>query len=103
MLSSCKKERISVGPTLVEALEVRWSLELARSQQWRKVVIQTNALMVAYCIHRKYYVTVLKNVIDNCISLLSAFNYVTFHFIRRDRNLEAHKLIGLTLNVGSKT
>lgn len=90
-------------PTLVEALGVRWSLELARSLEWRKTVIQTNALVVADCIHRKYYVAILKNIIDDCISLLSEFNYAIVHFIRRDRNLEVHKLIGLTLNVGSKT
>lgn len=56
---SHKEERISVEPTLAEALEVRWSLELSRSQQWHKIVIQTDALVIADYTHKKYYVTVL--------------------------------------------
>lgn len=59
MLSVYKEERISVEPTLAEALGVRGSLELSRSQQWHKIVNQTDALVVADYTHKKYYVTVL--------------------------------------------
>lgn len=90
-------------PTLAKALGVRWSLELARNQQWHKIIISTDALVVADCIHRKYSMAILENVIDDCISILSEFDYTTVYFIGRNRNLEAHKLIDLALNIGSKT
>lgn len=45
----------------------------------------------------------LKLVVKDCILLMFIFNYALSCFIGRDRNKEAHNLVGLPMRHGSRT
>jgi len=100
---SVVKDNINSEPLLAEALGIHWGLQLAVSQQRRKVTIPTDAQTVAPWFDRKLVVATINHVILDCNELTNSLNVVKIDHISRKLNVKAHKLVGLARDVGSKT
>lgn len=92
-----------VPPDLVEALALRWSLNLTLSLGFELLLLQSEAQTVVDYVNSSVENAVIELIAEDCRMLLSKFKLGSFMFIGRDLNVDAHNLVGLCHTFGSRT
>ncbi|XP_058763226.1 uncharacterized protein LOC131636630 [Vicia villosa] len=92
VLSACKVEAMNVEVAMAETLAIRWSLNLARSKNIEKVLVQSDCLSAVDCINCFSNIAVLEPIAADCRNLCNSFNCAFVVFIPRSQNFVAHNL-----------
>ncbi|PNY04967.1 ribonuclease H [Trifolium pratense] len=101
--SACRKENLLVDPLLAEALAIRWCLQVAKDQNLKEVIIQSDALVVVECIRGSNSIACIELIVTDCKLLMSTFSSVSINYVCRDLNVLAHRLVGYAMQVGCKS
>ncbi len=88
------KEVPLLDPMVVKAMAIVWALELALSEKFAKVIVESDAKM---CIEDLSYPTdtgywKIRNFSIHTIDLISGFVSCNVHWVCRERNQVAHAL-----------
>lgn len=75
--SACRKETVSMDPTLAEALAIRWCLQFAKEQNLEEVVVQSDASVVIECIRNSNSIAAIE-AWANCYWLQGPYEYFQF-------------------------
>ncbi|XP_058726729.1 uncharacterized protein LOC131598113 [Vicia villosa] len=102
-LAATKRIHSVTNPATVEAMVIRWALQMAKDLGLSEFVIQSDALTVVDCINGCFIYADLNPIVFYCKVLLSSFNSVGIMFINRAENVEAHQLVGIGRSIGSRT
>jgi hypothetical protein len=78
--SACKKENFTVDPLLAEALAIRWCLQLAKDQNLKETIIESDALVVVECIRGSNSIASIELVVIDC-KLLIIYNLRLFRLL----------------------
>ncbi|XP_058784773.1 uncharacterized protein LOC131659623 [Vicia villosa] len=103
ILAACKKDMLSIDPLVAEILGIRWSLQLAKSLNLERILVQSDCLNAVDCINSVVHFAVLEPIAIDCRSLLGSFAVASVMFIKRSCNVEAHSLVGIGNSLGSRT
>ncbi|KAK2373516.1 hypothetical protein QL285_074547 [Trifolium repens] len=103
LFAASKSEEIQISPTLAEAMGLRWHLNLAKENRYENLLIELDAEVVVKCLSGRLKLAEIENVILDCSNLLSSLCNTRVSHIGRAKNMEAHSLVGVARNVGSKS
>lgn len=103
VVSFCKKDVLVCSLALVECLALRWSMEMVKSLNLRKVIFQTDEKLILDCVNQIVKDASLELVADDYRSLMKSFMFSNIVFIPRNLNFVAHPLDQLEKYVGLKT
>lgn len=101
-LAECKLEAISIDPSLVEAIGLRWCLQKLTEMGLRNMVIRTDATVVVDCIYRQITRAAIEPVIQDCRELLNQLSGITVQHSGRASNTDAHNLVGFSKTLGDR-
>lgn len=102
-IATCRKEAVQVEVAVGEEMAARWGLSLAKDLKLEKVVIKTDAKVVANCVNGLVKLAALDVVIVDIKLLFKSFRFVSIMFHSRACNSQAHNLSKLSYFVGSRT
>ncbi|CAI8587216.1 unnamed protein product [Vicia faba] len=103
LLATRRKDFIEMDTTTAELLEIRWCLQLARSQNFDKIIVHSDVLKVDECINGHLSLVSLAHIADDCRELLKSFRVVSIMYFSRFFNFDAHIVVGLGELFGSRT
>ena len=92
IIKAWAKEVPLLDPMVVEAMAIVWALELALSEKFAKVIVESDAKM---CIEDLSYPTdtdcwKIRNFSIHTVYLISGFVSCNVHWVCRERNQVAH-------------
>jgi hypothetical protein len=102
-VSACLFDNIEVEPLVAEAMGVRWCLQFAIDHNMKRISLASDAAVVVNSLNIKCCIAALDSIILDCKMLVKQFEFVSVYYVRRSSNVIAHKLIGLSRSIGSKT
>lgn len=88
---------------MAEALGVCWSLQFALEHNMKRISLATDAAFVVNNLNIKCCLAAIDPIMLDCKMLTKHFEFVSVYHVRRRLNVVAHKLVGLSRSIGSKT
>lgn len=79
-------------PKLAEALAIRSSITWLKSRRCDAVQIETDALLVFQGLHSDSLASSFDLVLEDVRKIAKDFSNISFQFVKRSANMEAHKL-----------
>lgn len=84
-------------PTECEAMAALFGVQMAVRHKWRKVIVETDCLPVhGYLAKQQSGLVSYGAILDACYDLRSHFTCLSFTFVRRSGNSEAHAIVTAT-------
>lgn len=82
---------MSVLPLLAEAMACRWGLQLAERMSFRRLIIQSDCLLLISQLRRRCLgSTYVDLIIGDMLALSNCCDVVSFSFVRQSGNKVAH-------------
>ena len=85
----------SCSPLLAEASSILWAAQLAKSEAWSQIIVEGDAKIHFDSLYADW---AIKTVLDNSLCLAESFSNCSFSWVKRNRNVAAHKIAKFTLN-----
>ncbi|CAJ2627787.1 unnamed protein product [Trifolium pratense] len=100
-VAATKRERMSCSPMLAEARGLRWCLQWIKDHNFQNVVVEMDAENVVNCFLGKINIVEIDLVVADCLDILFSLLNVSVLAVKRCKNMAAHSLVGVAMNLGS--